>query len=210
MNIDQPVIIGIAIILSYFIGSFPTAYLMGRISKNVDIREVGSRNMGAMNTFYSIGFWRGMIVLLIDIGKGALAPSVAYWLGLDLPYQLASGVVVLLGHNFPVWLKFHGGKGGAPCIGVLIRLIYWGAPFYLATFLLLFFITKAPTISYGIAFLIFPLIAWFFHNSVVLVIYSVAILIIPALMYIPRLREMRRKGGSWAHVIKRKSVKDRF
>jgi acyl phosphate:glycerol-3-phosphate acyltransferase len=210
MNIDFPVLVTIAMVLSYLIGSFPSAFLMGKLSKNIDIRTVGSHNMGAMNTFYSVGFWRGMTVLILDIGKGALAPSVTALLGLDLPFQMASGVVCLLGHNFPVWLKFKGGKGGATCIGILVRLIWWGAPVYLATFLLLFWITKVPTISYGIAFFIFPILAWFTQNSMPLVIYSIAILIIPAVMYIPRLKEMRQKGGSWSRVFKRKKVSDRL
>ncbi len=62
-----------AVILSYLLGSIPSAYLAGRMSKKIDIREVGSKNMGAMNVFYSIGIWAGLAVLTVDIGKGTLA-----------------------------------------------------------------------------------------------------------------------------------------
>ena len=63
----------VSIVISYLIGSIPTAYLVGRGFKGVDIRQIGSHNMGAMNTFYTIGFWPGMLVLASDVGKGMIA-----------------------------------------------------------------------------------------------------------------------------------------
>ena len=68
----------IALILAYLIGSFPSAFIIAKLRKGVDIRQVGSRNMGAMNTFYKVGFWWGMLVLVLDIGKGALAVAAAW------------------------------------------------------------------------------------------------------------------------------------
>jgi glycerol-3-phosphate acyltransferase PlsY len=205
-----------SLVLSYLLGSIPSAYLAGRFSKNVDIREVGSKNMGAMNTFYNVGIIAGLAVLAVDIGKGALAVFLTEKI-LSLPNQptslwmYVSGVVVVLGHSFPVWLKFRGGKGGATCIGVLARLIPWASPFYLAGFLILLGITRFPTLSYALAFVVFPLVAWLWYHNVVLAIFSVAILIIPGVQYIPRLLEMRKKGGgSWKRVFKRSSLKDRL
>jgi acyl phosphate:glycerol-3-phosphate acyltransferase len=110
-----------------------------------------------------------------------------------------------------VWLKFKGGKGGATCIGVLVEMIPWAAPFYLGFFLLLTFLTRFPTMSYGIAFVVFPIIAGIVYHQAALVIYSIAILLIPGIQYIPRVREMYRKGGgSWRRVIKRKNLQDRL
>lgn len=205
-----------ALILSYLLGSIPSAYIAGRLRKNVDIREVGSKNSGSMNVFYSVGFFAGLLVLIVDIGKGVLA-ILCTQIIFDIPnqpvtlMQYVAGVVVVLGHNYPVWLKFRGGKGGATCIGVLVGCMYWGAPIYLATFLILMAITKFPTLSYGIAFIIFPILAMVLYHDPILAIYSVAILLIPGLLYIPRLREMRQKGGgSWKRVFKRKSLSDRL
>jgi glycerol-3-phosphate acyltransferase PlsY len=200
----------IALLAGYLIGSFPTAYLVGRVRKGVDIREIGSRNLGAMNVFYNIGFWDGMFVLLTDIGKGAAAVALAEWLGTPLIVQMAAGVAAVLGHSFPVFLKFRGGKGGASCIGVLAYFMPWGVPIYLGSFLLILLITRVPTISYSIAFISFPLIGWLISHSWEFVVFSVVLVIAPLIKYLPRVFEMRRKGGSWKHVVLRKNIKDRL
>jgi len=200
-----------AVIIAYILGSIPTAYLMGRIRKGVDIRTIGSHNMGTMNVMYQVGFWEGMLVLAIDIGKGALAVYISQLLtGNNMVLSLICGIVVVLGHAFPVFLKFRGGKGGATCIGVLVRLLPLATLIYLGVFLLLFALTKFATLSYAIAFIIFPLVAWLYYHDTVLIVYSVAILVIPGLLYIPRIKEMYSKGGSWRRVLLRKNIKDRL
>jgi len=211
MNIIQ-ILPGITdVIIAYILGSIPTAYLMGRIRKGVDIRTIGSRNMGTMNVMYQVGFWEGMLVLAIDIGKGALAVYISQLLtGNSMVLSLICGVVVVLGHAFPVFLKFRGGKGGATCIGVLARLLPLATLIYLGVFLLLFALTKFATLSYAIAFIIFPLVAWLYYHDTVLIVYSIAILVIPGLLYIPRIKEMYSKGGSWRRVLLRKNIKDRL
>jgi len=211
MNIIQ-ILPGITdVIIAYILGSIPTAYLMGRIRKGVDIRTIGSRNMGTMNVMYQVGFWEGMLVLAIDIGKGALAVYISQLLtGNNMVLSLICGVVVVLGHAFPVFLKFRGGKGGATCIGVLARLLPLATLIYLGVFLLLFALTKFATLSYAIAFIIFPLVAWLYYHDTVLIVYSIAILVIPGLLYIPRIKEMYSKGGSWRRVLLRKNIKDRL
>jgi glycerol-3-phosphate acyltransferase PlsY len=204
-------IIILVLIAGYIIGSLPTAFLMARLRKNVDIRDIGSRNMGAMNVFYKIGFSEGLVVLFVDMGKGALAVAIAYLLGLPLLFQMLTGAAVVLGHAFPVFLKFRGGKGGATCIGVLAFLIPWACPFYLGTFLLMLLITRFPTLSYGVAFITFPLVAWLVYHSQPLIIFSIVILLVPLLMYIPRLKEMySNAGGSWQRLIMRRNLKDRL
>lgn len=208
-------IIILVLIAGYIIGSLPTAFIMAHLRKGVDIRDIGSRNMGAMNVFYKIGFAEGLIVLFVDMGKGALAVAIAYLLRSQFEFplliQMLMGVAVILGHAFPVFLKFRGGKGGATCIGVLAFLIPWACPFYLGIFLLLLLLTRFPTLSYGIAFITFPLVAWLVYHSSPLIIYSVIIILVPILMYIPRLKEMySNAGGSWRRVIIRRNLKDRL
>ena len=100
----------IAIVLAYFIGSIPTSYLVGRYIKGVDIRTIGSRNAGTMNTIYQIGFFWGMLVLFVDIAKGSLAVYVSVLLGTPLWVNLLAGVFAVLGHTFPVFLKANSGK----------------------------------------------------------------------------------------------------
>jgi glycerol-3-phosphate acyltransferase PlsY len=200
----------IALLVAYLIGSFPTAYIVARLKKGTDIRAVGSRNLGAMNVFYSVGFWWGMLVLMIDIGKGALGVGVAHFLKDEMWVQMLAGVAVVLGHGFPVFLKFRGGRGGASCIGILVYLMPWGTPIYGGLFGLLLLITRFPTLSYSAAFVCFPFIGAFIYHSWELVVYSVGIVIVPLLKYITRIIEMRRIGGSWRHVVYRKNLKDRL
>jgi len=176
----------------------------------MDIREVGSQNLGAMNVFYKVGFAEGLMVLLVDVGKGAAGVALARYLGTGLVIQMLAGVAVVLGHGFPIFLKFRGGKGGASCIGVLICLMPWGIPIYLVVFGLALLITRFPTLSYSLAFLCFPFIGWLIYHSWELAVFSLGLLVVPLIKYIPRTIEMRRKGGSWKHVVYRKNLKDRL
>ncbi|MCJ7605005.1 MAG: glycerol-3-phosphate acyltransferase [Dehalococcoidales bacterium] len=202
--------IALAIILAYLIGSFPSAYLIGRLKLHTDIREVGSRNMGAMNVFYKAGFWNGMLVLGLDIGKGAGAVALARFLGTDDIVQYLAGFAVLLGHNFPVFLRFRGGKGGATCIGILAFFMPLGVPIYAGIFLLLLWLTRFPTLSYSIAFFPYISLGWFIYHRLDLVIYSCGILLFVVFRYVSRVKEMRSKGGSWRRVLNRKGLNDRL
>jgi acyl phosphate:glycerol-3-phosphate acyltransferase len=200
-------------LLAYLIGSFPSAFIIAKLVKGVDIRTVGSHNMGAMNTFYKVGFWWGMLVLLLDISKGAAAVAVAWQLGNHSDYvQLAGGAAAVLGHSFPVFLKFKGGKGGATCIGVLAYVMPWGIPIYPAIFGLSLLITRFPTLSYSVAFLCFPFLAAFVYHSVAYIVFSILLLVIPVLRYLPRVTEMKQGAGSggWKRVAMRRNLKDRF
>ena len=192
-------IIILVIIAAYLIGSFPPAYIVARLRKGVDIRQVGSRNMGAMNVFYQVGFAYGVLVLAIDVGKGAAAVALARFLGMPELVQYLAAVVVVLGHSYPVFLNFRGGRGGATCIGILAFLIPWGFPAYVA-----------PTLSYSIAFVVFPLAGWFVYHDWGLAVFPIGLLMIPLLKYIPRIKEMRTRGGSWRHVIRRRGLSDRL
>jgi len=106
--------IALALICAYLIGSFPSAYIAGRARKGIDIRKVGSRNVGAMNVFYKIGFWEGVLVLAVDMGKGAAAVALARWLGVPMIAELCAGAAVVIGHGFPIFLKFRGGREALP------------------------------------------------------------------------------------------------
>jgi len=207
---NEALFIAIAIIGAYLLGSIPSAYIAGRLRKGIDIRQVGSRNMGAMNVFYNVGIVPGLLVLGVDIGKGVAAVALAHWLVESDLVLFIAGAIAVLGHSFPVWLNFRGGRGGAPLIGVLIFLMPWGIPIGLAVFFVLLLLTRFPTLSYSIALLCFPFIAWLIYHRGDYVAFSSAILLIPLFRYIPRIKEMRTKGGSWGRVIKRRNLKDRF
>lgn len=158
-----------AVIVSYLLGSIPSAYIVGRAFKGIDIRKTGSGNMGAMNAIYAVGLLPGLLVGVSDVGKGALAVYLGTLLcQLSNPsalalmvVQLICGLVAIAGHNYPIFLGFRrGGRGGATAIGVLFYMIPMGIFFFILLLLIVLAITRYLTISYAIAFLAFPLVVW--------------------------------------------------
>jgi glycerol-3-phosphate acyltransferase PlsY len=214
--------VAIAIVIGYVFGSFPAAYLAGRLTKRIDIRDVGSRNMGAMNVFYQVGSTEAVLVTLADLGKGIGAILAVRWLlGKDLisPFDFLTGLTAtsaVLGHVFPVFLKFRGGKGAATAIGILIFLMPWAVPFLFAFFGIALLITRNPTFSYSLLLIVFPFVAGFvyvdhYDAPLSLVFYSAGLGIFLGIQYIPRLKEMHSKaGGDWHRVVRRRSLRERF
>ncbi len=115
-------VLGTALV-AYAFGSFPTAYLVGRLARDIDIREVGEGNVGARNTFHEVGPWWGVVVTVVDMGKGS---AVALLYGRSPLWQLGVGAAFLVvGHAYPVWLRFVGGKGVACAGGFGVALFPW-------------------------------------------------------------------------------------
>jgi len=114
----------LGILTAYLIGSLPTAYLLAKLYKRIDIRQHGSGNVGATNTFRVLGKLPGIIVLAVDIVKGLICPTlVADLFGqTSLLNRIVLAVAVVVGHNWTIFLKFKGGKGMATSLGVLIGL----------------------------------------------------------------------------------------
>ncbi|MEE8352922.1 MAG: glycerol-3-phosphate acyltransferase [Dehalococcoidales bacterium] len=202
-------LIALALVAAYLLGAIPSAYIVGRLRKGTDIRQVGSRNMGAMNVFYSVGFGWGALVLAMDIGKGAAAMAIALALGIPEVARFAAGIVAVLGHGFPVFLRFQGGRGGATCIGVLSVAMPWGIPVFTGIFGLALLITRFPTLSYSLGLLSFPFVGWLRYDWQ-LAVFSVVLLLVPVIRYLPRIREMRAVAGNWGHVLRRRGLSDRF
>ena len=210
----------IAIVIGYLLGSIPSAYLAGRLRRGVDIREVGSKNMGAMNVYYEVGLVEAILVTLVDLGKGVGAILLVRWLAgnpLISPFDLLTGLTgaaAVMGHVFPVFLKFRGGKGGATAIGVLLFLLPKAILFLVIVFAIALRITHNPTFSYGLLLIVFPFVAWliyFDYHGEPLIFFSMGVGIFMGIQYVPRIKEMHGKaGGDWRKVIKRRSLKERF
>lgn len=167
--------------MAYLLGSIPTGYLMGR-AKGVDVRKVGSGNIGATNVFRVLGTTAGIIVLVADGMKGWLAVSVAPALAhrcfspatpWDVSTQeylkLIAGAVVILGHNYTCWLKFKGGKGIATTAGVLAALVPLTFVSCLSTWILVCLLTRYVSVASIMAAVMLPLSTWtiyhFTHND---------------------------------------------
>ena len=112
----------IALIAAYLLGSIPFALIAGRLN-GVDLRAVGSGNLGATNVFRTLGRSWGIAVMVLDIAKGAAAVLLADWLAGGSWWPIAAGALAILGHVFPVWTGFRGGKGVAVGAGALIGLV---------------------------------------------------------------------------------------
>jgi len=201
----------IAIISGYLLGSIPSAYIAGRLKKNIDIRDVGSKNMGAINVYHEVGLTAAILALLADMSKGIGAILLARWLGIPLVFELLTGLATVIGHAFPIFLKFRGGKGGATTVGILLFLLPKAIPFWTAICLVALLATHNFAFSYSIAFICFPIVAWLIYHSTPMTAFSVALPMLVGVNCVPRLKEMYiRTGGDWHRVVKRSSFKERF
>ena len=155
--------------LAYFLGSIPTAVWFGKIIHGIDVREHGSGNPGATNTFRVLGKRAGTIVLLFDIAKGLLATTLAVillkWgiIGEDklIIHKLIFGIIAVFGHIFSVFLRFKGGKGVATLFGMMIGIQMPVALISLTIFLLTLITSKYVSLGSMIAALSFPLMLVF-------------------------------------------------
>ncbi len=111
----------ITALIAYLIGCFSSAYMLGKVFKNIDIRKFGSGNVGSTNALRVMGFKWGIVTFLFDVFKGVVAVYIGKNISADLG-GLIAGVFVVVGHNWPVFIGFKGGKGVATTIGVLIIL----------------------------------------------------------------------------------------
>ncbi|RMG78149.1 MAG: glycerol-3-phosphate 1-O-acyltransferase, partial [Bacteroidetes bacterium] len=144
----------IAIVIAYLMGSIPTAVWIGKIFYGIDVREYGSGNAGATNTFRVLGKKAGIPVLIIDILKGFFAVKLSYLFGGDIlshnqliNFQLTLGLAALLGHIFPIYVGFRGGKGIATLLGIMIAIHYQAALISFAIFTVIFIASKYVSLS---------------------------------------------------------------
>ncbi len=145
---------------AYIVGSIPTAYLVGRWRRGIDIRRYGSGNVGAANILALVSKRWSIVVTIFDIGKGALTVWVAQLLGLGAIQQVTVGIITVIGHNWPVFLHFQGGRGVFTSLGVITML----SP-KLGLIILVIPYTLAPirqvALGVTIALVSLPFFSWF-------------------------------------------------
>jgi acyl phosphate:glycerol-3-phosphate acyltransferase len=148
-------------VVSYLLGSIPTGYLVAK-AKGIDIRAVGSGNIGATNVFRILGKAAGITVLLVDALKGFVACKFVAF-GHAAPseaHQMVAGLFAILGHNYTCWLRFKGGKGVATTAGVLLALAPVGFAVALATFLIVLALSRYVSLSSIAAAIVLPFGVW--------------------------------------------------
>jgi acyl phosphate:glycerol-3-phosphate acyltransferase len=168
----------VTVIGAYLVGSIPTGYLVAR-AKGVDIRGVGSGNIGATNVFRILGPVAGVFVLLMDGLKGFAACA---WLvdavtsGFAVPgmrveyYRVIAGVAVVLGHNYTCWLHFKGGKGIATSAGLLAALVPWALIISVSLWILVLVASRYVSLASIAAAAVLPVATWISRGSLTLVV----------------------------------------
>lgn len=161
--------------IGYLLGSIPSAYIAGRLTKGVDIRGLGDCNMGAANAWRELGPRSGIAVIVVDVGKGAASVLIANALGITLPAILLTGLAAVAGHNWPIFLKFRGGRGEATTIGVLSALMPREMLIVLGIAAMPFLISRNVTFASVFLFVPLPFVAWLLGASGALIGYSIAL-----------------------------------
>ncbi len=180
------------IVFAYLIGSIPTALLISQKYFGIDIRDYGSGNMGATNTFRVLGKKYGTIVMLCDILKGAAAVGLFYFMPFYLKnvnelertnFMLGLGLSAVLGHVFPIWANFKGGKGVATLFGMILAIQPVIALACVGVFLLVLFLTRFVSLSSILAGIMLPIsVLWIWNEHEVL--YRVFALLVAFLIII--------------------------
>ena len=152
------------VFVAYLIGSIPTAYLIGKWIGKIDIRQHGSGNVGATNVFRVMGKKWGSIALLCDISKGFI---VTYFLAgsLTTQAQLLLGLFAIIGHTWPVWLRFHGGKGVATSCGAFLGIFPKAVLLALLVWIIVAFITRYVSASSILSAFSFPFWLTLFYRT---------------------------------------------
>jgi glycerol-3-phosphate acyltransferase PlsY len=160
------------IVLAYLIGSVPTAVWVSRYFFGIDIREYGSGNAGATNTFRVLGSRWGTFVMVVDVLKGILATSLyiflPYYLGDEWDrtnFMVGLGLAAVLGHIFPIWADFRGGKGVATLFGMILAIQPLVAVCCVGVFLLVLYLTRFVSLSSILASVAFAVLILFIFNE---------------------------------------------
>ncbi|PZD74757.1 Glycerol-3-phosphate acyltransferase [Acaryochloris thomasi RCC1774] len=175
---------GVILIAAYFLGSFPTGFLLGKALQGIDIREHGSKSTGATNVLRTLGKGPGATVLIVDVLKGAAAIAVAQWAytssagllgyqpetvnpGAWMPWTVVlAGLAVVLGHSKSIWLKFQGGKSVATGLGLLLMLNWQVGLTMLGIFSLVLALSRMVSLSSISAVLALPILMVLFHQPI--------------------------------------------
>ena len=171
------------IVAAYFLGSIPTGYLVAR-AKGIDIRTVGSGNIGATNAMRVLGKPAGIIVLLADALKGYAAVAWLCPLLMNLfngpvaeveTFRIVAGIAAVLGHNYTCWLKFKGGKGIATSAGVYLALAPLSVGIALGAWIIVFLLGRFVSVASIAAAVALPTAVWFRKDSLFLGIVTTAL-----------------------------------
>jgi glycerol-3-phosphate acyltransferase PlsY len=204
----------VLILIAYFLGSIPAAVWIGKYFYQIDVREFGSGNAGATNTFRVLGKKAGIPVLLIDIIKGTLAVALVYLTSFErgsndfISLQLGLGVAALLGHIFPVLAGFRGGKGVATILGIVICVLPLASGLGLLVFLCVLLSTRIVSLSSMLAGVSFPLFLIFIlkEQNPILISFSIAVGVLLIITHRKNIKRLLNKQENKINLFKSKNA----
>jgi len=197
----------LSIPLAYLLGSIPFGYLLVKTFRHEDIRATGSGNIGATNVARSGAKGLGIATLLLDLGKAFLAVKIAQHLAPgDWGLAVATGAVAMLGHIFPIWLGFRGGKGVASALGVMLALSPAAGACTFGVFLLVVFFTRYVSLGSILGSATFPLFGLYFIPQHTLLVIA-GLVFMPLLVIVKHHENIRRLlSGTESRFGKKKAV----
>ncbi len=200
----------VILLLAYLLGSIPNAVWIGRLFFSTDVRNHGSKNAGSTNTIRVLGYKAGIPVLLLDILKGFLAVKMIYLTFYYIPatgeyinFQLLLGLAVIIGHIFPVFANFRGGKGVATLIGVILAIDPVSMLICIGVFMVTLLITKYVSLSSMIAGLSFPVLVIVVFNTTTssLIIFSLIVFVLLLFTHQKNIERLVRNQESKANFL---------
>ncbi|MDH4299195.1 MAG: glycerol-3-phosphate acyltransferase [Dehalococcoidia bacterium] len=184
----------LGVIIGYLLGSIPTAYIVSRVRTGIDIRTIGSGNMGGANVMREIGTREGVFVGLFDIAKGAGAILIAQGLNVSELWIFGAGFAAVVGHSFPVFAGFRGGRGSATIIGIFLVLAPMATLVTLVVVAIPFFTSRKFGGAIIIGFGLLPLFIWLLEGSLSLVRYALVVDLFMLIRALPDIRHVLGKG----------------
>jgi len=166
-----------SIVIGYLLGSIPAAYYITRLRKGIDIREVDVRNMGSASVFRVVGIWEGIVTAIIDIGKGAAAVYIAQVIGVSQYWAWGAGFAAIIGHSYPVFIGFRGGRSVATFIGVMLVISPVSMGISLGIIGLTWLIVRHLFTTIAITAPLFIIVTWLVEKSPLLLLYILVVII---------------------------------
>ncbi len=205
------------LILAYLLGSIPSAVWIGKYFYKIDVREYGSGNAGSTNVFRVLGKKAGIPVLIIDILKGFAAVSLAYVSSYPkgsnnfINLQLILGIAALVGHIFPIFASFRGGKGIATLLGIVLAIHPYAASISISVFIIVLLISSYVSLASIISAIVFPIIVIvvFKSNVPALIIFSILIPIMVLITHQKNIERLIRREESKSKLLKKKKPEEK-
>lgn len=203
--------VGLTILLAYLIGSIPNGLIVGKYMCGVDIRQFGSKNIGATNAYRVLGPWPAFWVFLTDALKGVAGVMMGQWLDGSTIALLAGGIAAMAGHNWSIFLKFKGGRGVATGLGVIAVLVPKVTAIVFIVWALIVYTTRYVSLGSIIAAVLVPLSMWFFNESIEILVFGIVAALFVILRHKPNIERLLKgeelkikAGGSSADSTKEK------